>query len=41
MANYAQLPNTGMNLSLPIYLLVGLVLLVAGLVAMAFNKIRA
>jgi len=31
MANYGGLPNTGLNLSTPIYLLVGLVMLLVGL----------
>jgi LPXTG-motif cell wall-anchored protein len=41
VANYASLPNTGLNLSLPIYLLVGLTLLIVGLIMAGINKIRA
>lgn len=37
MANYVNLPNTGLNLSLPIYLAIGLVLLIAGLIALSYN----
>lgn len=40
MANYTALPNTGLNASLPIYLLVGLVLLLVGLASMAYTKIK-
>lgn len=38
MANYGGLPNTGMNLSTPLYGLVGLVMLIVGAITSFKNR---
>lgn len=37
---YGGLPNTGLNLSTPIYALIGLALVAAGGATLAWDKIR-
>lgn len=37
---YGNLPTTGLNISTPVYLLVGLVMVLAGLLTVAATKVR-
>jgi len=37
---YGTLPNTGLNFSLPIYLTVGLIMLICGGVMLVANKVK-
>ncbi|MGH3731616.1 MAG: LPXTG cell wall anchor domain-containing protein [Micromonosporaceae bacterium] len=37
---YGTLPTTGLNISTPVYLIVGLSMVVAGLVTLALARVR-